>query len=187
MITGRSGAGKSTLLRVLLGQNAPYAGKIDIGGVAPEARSDLAALIAYVPQAPILLAGTVRENLQLGAPNVGEAAMWRALQRADIGEVVEKAGGLDAEINAWGEGFSGGEARRLALARAFVSERPLLLLDEPSEGLDAAAEVIIAQAVRAYVRERPGRLAIVVTHRQALQGIADTCVDLDAEFGAGVY
>ena len=187
VITGRSGAGKSTLLRVLLGQNAPYAGKIDIGGVAPEARSDLAALIAYVPQAPILLAGTVRENLQLGAPNVGEAAMWRALQRADIGEVVEKAGGLDAEINAWGEGFSGGEARRLALARAFVSERPLLLLDEPSEGLDAAAEVIIAQAVRAYVRERPGRLAIVVTHRQALQGIADTCVDLDAEFGAGVY
>lgn len=187
VITGRSGGGKSTLLRVLLGQRAPYAGKVDIGGVAPGARSDLAALIAYAPQASVLLAGTVRENLQLGAPGAGDAAMWRALRRADIDGAVAQAGGLDAEINPLGEGFSGGEARRLALARAFVSERPLLLLDEPSEGLDAAAEAIIADAVRTYVRERPGRLAIVVTHRQALQGIADTCVDLDAGSGAGVY
>jgi ATP-binding cassette subfamily C protein CydC len=187
MITGRSGGGKSTLLRVLLGQRAPYAGTVDIGGVAPEARSDLAALIAYVPQSPILLAGAVRENLQLGAPGAGDAAMWRALQCAGIGGVVEKAGGLDAEVNALGEGFSGGEARRLALARAFVSERPLLLLDEPTEGLDASAETIIADAVRTYVRERPGRLAILVTHRQALKDIANTCVDLDAGFGASVY
>jgi ABC-type transport system involved in cytochrome bd biosynthesis fused ATPase/permease subunit len=137
-------------------------------------------LIAYAPQAAHLLSGTVRENLQLGAPAADDASMWQALRRANIDLAVERAGGLDVEISALGEGFSGGEARRLSLARAFVSARPVLLLDEPSEGLDAASEALVAGAIRSYVDERPERLAIVVTHRQALKGIGDLCVDLDA-------
>ncbi len=180
VITGRSGVGKSTLLRVLLGQRAPHAGEVRIGGELPEARGDLAMLMAYAPQAANLLSGTVRENLQLGAPDADDASMWQALRRANIDAAVEQAGGLDLEISALGEGFSGGESRRLALARAFVSARPVLLLDEPSEGLDAAAEAIVAQSIRAYVREHPERLAIVVTHRPALKSMGDLCVDLDA-------
>lgn len=180
VITGRSGAGKSTLLRVLLGQRAPHAGDVRLGGQLPQARADLAMLIAYAPQAAYLLSGTVRENLQLGAPAADDASMWQALRRANIDLAVERAGGLDVEISALGEGFSGGEARRLSLARAFVSSRPVLLLDEPSEGLDAASEALVAGAIRSYVDERPERLAIVVTHRQALKGIGDLCVDLDA-------
>lgn len=181
VITGRSGAGKSTLLRVLLGQCAPHAGEVRVGGQFPQARADLAMLVGYAPQAAHLLSGTVRENLQLGAPAADDASMWRALERANIDLAVKRAGGLDVEISALGEGFSGGEARRLSLARAFVSARPLLLLDEPSEGLDAATEAFVAGAIRAYVDERPERLAIVVTHRQALKAMGDLCVDLDAE------
>lgn len=180
ILTGRSGAGKSTLLRALLGQLVSHAGDVSIGGVRPHERRDLAALIAYASQSVELLPGTVRENLELGAPNADDGRMWGALREAGLDEVIARAGGLDAEISALGEGFSGGEARRLALARAFISERPLLLLDEPSEGLDAEAEARIASAIRDYVNARPGRLAVVVTHRAALRGIGDTCVDLDA-------
>jgi ABC-type transport system involved in cytochrome bd biosynthesis fused ATPase/permease subunit len=113
--------------------------------------------------------------------------MWGALREAGLDEVIALAGGLDAEISVLGEGFSGGEARRLALARAFISERPMLLLDEPSEGLDAEAEARIASAIRDYVDARPGRLAVVVTHRAALGRIGDTCVDLDAGGTASVH
>ncbi len=187
ILTGQSGAGKSTLLRALLGQLVSHAGDVSIGGVRPHERRDLAALIAYASQSVELLPGTVRENLELGAPNADDGRMWGALREAGLDEVIARAGGLDAEISALGEGFSGGEARRLALARAFISERPLLLLDEPSEGLDAEAEARIASAIRDYVNARPGRLAVVVTHRAALRGIGDTCVDLDAGGTASVH
>ncbi|MCA8887169.1 MAG: ATP-binding cassette domain-containing protein, partial [Hyphomonadaceae bacterium] len=179
VLAGRSGAGKSTLLRTLLGQRTSHAGIVRIGGTAAEHRADLAELIAYAPQNVALLPGTVRENLELGAPAANDARMWEALRRAHVDNVVAHAGGLDAAINALGEGFSGGEARRIGLARAFISGRPLLLLDEPSEGLDAATEANVMRSIRAYIDEAPGRLAIVVTHRPALRTIANVWVDLD--------
>lgn len=179
VLAGRSGAGKSTLLRTLLGQRTSHAGIVRIGGSAAEHRADLAELIAYAPQNVALLPGTVRQNLELGAPDADDARMWEALRRAYVDTVVAHAGGLDAVVSALGEGFSGGEARRIGLARAFISGRPLLLLDEPSEGLDSATEANVMGSIRAYVDEAPGRLAIVVTHRPALKTIADVWVDLD--------
>lgn len=179
VLAGRSGAGKSTLLRTLLGQRTSHAGVVRIGGAEADHQADFAQLIAYAPQHVALLPGTVRENLELGAPGADDARMWEALRRAHVDIVVAQAGGLEAAISALGEGFSGGEARRIGLARAFVSGRPLLLLDEPSEGLDPATEANVARSIRAYVDEAPGRLAIVVTHRPALKAIADIWVDLD--------
>ena len=179
VLAGRSGAGKSTLLRTLLGQRTLHAGVVRIGGAEADHRADLAQLIAYAPQNVALLPGTVRENLELSAPDADDARMWEALRRAYVDTVVAHAGGLDAVVSALGEGFSGGEARRIGLARAFISGRPLLLLDEPSEGLDAATEADVMRSIRAYIDEAPGRLAIVVTHRPALKTIADVWVDLD--------
>ncbi len=187
VITGRSGAGKSTLLRSLLGWRAPHAGAVTIGGAAPAERCDLTALIAYAPQAAELAPGSVRENLRWGAPEANDAGMWTALRRAGVDKVVADAGGLDAEVSALGAGFSGGEARRIGLARAFISERPLLLLDEPSEGLDAETEEAVARSIRAYVDEAPNRLAIIVTHRPALKCIANLCIDLDLGAAAAVH
>lgn len=179
VLTGKSGAGKSTLLRTLLGHRTPHAGVVRVGGAEADHRADSAQLIAYAPQNITLLPGTVRQNLELGAPDADDARMWEALRRAHVEAVVAHAGGLDAVISALGEGFSGGEARRIGFARAFISGRPLLLLDEPSEGLDAATEANVMRSIRAYIDEAPGRLAIVVTHRPALKTIANVWVDLD--------
>ncbi|MCC6789963.1 MAG: ATP-binding cassette domain-containing protein [Hyphomonadaceae bacterium] len=179
VLAGRSGAGKSTLLRTLLGQRTLHAGVVRIGGAEADHRADLAQLIAYAPQNVALLPGTVRENLELSAPDADDARMWEALRRAYVDTVVAHAGGLDAVVSALGEGFSGGEARRIGLARAFISGRPLLLLDEPSEGLDAATEADVMRSIRAYIDEAPGRLAIVVTHRPAFKTISNVWVDLD--------
>lgn len=179
VLSGRSGAGKSTLLKALLGQSPPMQGAVAIGGLVPAARADISQLIAYAPQSIDLLPGYVRTNLGLAAPSASEEEMWAALRLAHVADVVERAGGLGAVIDQSGGGFSGGESRRLALARAFVSKRPVLLLDEPTEGLDSVAEAAIAAAIGAYVRAASDRLALIVTHREGLKVMAHKLIDLD--------
>ncbi|MGE0829473.1 MAG: ATP-binding cassette domain-containing protein, partial [Hyphomonadaceae bacterium] len=180
VLIGRSGAGKSTLLTLLLGQKAPHHGRVLIGGRVPGQRNDLARLIAYAPQSIDLLGGGVRENLSLAAPGASEEAMWAALRLAQIDEAVMRAGGLAAGISAFGDGFSAGESRRLALARAFLSERRILLLDEPTEGLDAETERRVIAAIKAYVAVGGGRLALIVSHRAEIKAIAQIVTDLDS-------
>ncbi len=99
-----------------------------------------------------LLPGTVRDNLSLAAPRAADEEMWAALRLAHIAD---------------------------ALARAFVSQRPILLLDELSEGLDAIAEAAVASAIAVYVGAVPGRLALFVSHRDGLKPVAQKLVDLD--------
>lgn len=177
VLTGSSGAGKSTALAVLLGFVRPTAGRVLIGG---RALSDLdrrqwLARVAWVPQQPALLAGTVGRNVALGAPDAPLSRVRSALGRAGAADL-----DLDRIVEAGTEGLSAGEIRRVALARALLrvdcGGGQLLIMDEPTAGLDADTELAALAGVRAL-----GVGAIVVSHRPAVVASADRVVDLSAD------
>ncbi|MFK4099604.1 thiol reductant ABC exporter subunit CydD [Streptomyces sp. NPDC019531] len=177
-LVGPSGAGKSTLLNVLLGFVRPAEGRVRIGG-ADLAELDLEewrSRIAWVPQRPQLFAGTITENVRLARPDADEAAVRRALRDAGSLEFVDALpGGADTVLGEDGAGLSAGQRQRLALARAFLADRPVLLLDEPTAALDGATEAEVVAAVR---RLAAGRTVLLVVHRPALLGVADRVVRL---------
>lgn len=164
-ILGPSGAGKSTLAALALRVAAPQTGRVTLGGVdvARLASATVHARIAWLGQATTLFEDTIRANLLLGRPGANDEDLWRALEQAGVGEVVRGLPeGLGAWLGAGGAGLSGGQARRLALARALLSQAPVLILDEPATGLDAAAE----RAFLATLNEvAPGRTVILIVHR----------------------
>ncbi|MDA3805720.1 thiol reductant ABC exporter subunit CydD [Clavibacter sp. CT19] len=171
-VTGPSGAGKSSLLAAVLGQ-LPARGVIgwaDGDGDPTALRRPAPAEIAWAGQRPGLVAGTVRENVALGVPDPDDALVRRALSLA-------AADGIDPDLvlGVGGQGLSGGQAQRVAVARAvhraLALDCPLVLLDEPSSALDAAAEERLARGIRALADQ--GRAVVVVTHRPALVDAAD--------------
>ncbi|MFB6805832.1 thiol reductant ABC exporter subunit CydD [Streptomyces sp. NPDC056387] len=179
-LTGPSGAGKSTLLQVLLGFVSPTAGQVRIGGV------DLATLsleqwrerIAWVPQRPHLFAGTIAQNVRLARPDASADAVAGALKDAGAWEFVSTLPhGVDTELGEGGAGLSAGQRQRLALARAFLADRPVLLLDEPTAALDGETEAAVVDAVR---RLAVGRTVLLVVHRPALLAVADRVVPVGA-------
>ncbi|MGW9069102.1 thiol reductant ABC exporter subunit CydD [Streptomyces yangpuensis] len=179
-LTGPSGAGKSTLLQVLLGFVRPTAGRVRIAGV------DLAKLspehwrerIAWVPQRPHLFAGTVAENVRLARPGAGEGEVTAALKDAGAWEFVSALPrGAETLLGEGGVGLSAGQRQRLALARAFLADRPVLLLDEPTAALDGETEAGIVDAVR---RLSAGRTVLLVVHRPALLAVADRVIRMTA-------
>ncbi|MFF2651659.1 thiol reductant ABC exporter subunit CydD [Streptomyces sp. NPDC058045] len=172
-LTGPSGAGKSTLLQVLLGFTAPTSGRVTVDG------TDLAALpretwhrqIAWVPQRPQLYAGTIAENVRLARPEADDTALRTALREAGALDFVDALPeGAATELGEDGAGLSAGQRQRLALARAFLADRPVLLLDEPTAALDGATEADVVDAVRRLAR---GRTVLLVAHRPALLPLAD--------------
>ncbi|MER7400060.1 thiol reductant ABC exporter subunit CydD, partial [Streptomyces sp. NPDC000151] len=180
-LTGPSGAGKTTLLNVLLGFATPAAGRVLIDGV------DLTTLspdswrgrIAWVPQHPYLFAGTVAENVRLARPDADDAAVRTALRDAGaLGFVDALPDGPDTRLGESGAGLSAGQRQRLALARAFLADRPVLLLDEPTANLDGETEESVVDAVR---RLSEGRTVLLVAHRPALLAAADRVVRVDPE------
>lgn len=177
-LVGPSGAGKSSLLNVLLGFVRPSEGRVLVGG-ADLAELDLAewrSRIAWVPQRPHLYAGTIAENVRLARPDADDAAVRRALGDAGALEFVDASPqGVDTVLGEDGAGLSAGQRQRLALARAFLADRPVLLLDEPTAALDGATEAEVVQAVR---RLAVGRTVLLVVHRPALLGVADRVVRL---------
>ncbi|MGW1303793.1 thiol reductant ABC exporter subunit CydD [Streptomyces sp. NPDC002514] len=178
-LVGPSGAGKSTLLNVVLGFARPVGGRVRIGGtdladIDPE---QWRARIAWVPQRPHLYAGTIAENVRLARPDADDAAVRRALRDAGALEFVDALpDGAATALGEDGAGLSAGQRQRLALARAFLADRPLLLLDEPTAALDGATEAEVVAAVR---RLAVGRTVLLVVHRPALLGVADRVVRLE--------
>ncbi|MEJ2866130.1 thiol reductant ABC exporter subunit CydD [Actinomycetospora sp. OC33-EN08] len=172
-VAGPSGAGKTTLLDVLRGVRRPDGGAVEVGGVdlADVDPASWAGRIAWVPQRPVLLAGTVADNLRLAAPHADDAELAAAAAAAaldvDLGTVVGDGGA----------GLSTGQRRRVALARALVADRPLLLLDEPTEGVDGDAEDAILAALPAVLA---GRSAVVVSHRDTVLARCDRVLTLPA-------
>ncbi|PWI42608.1 thiol reductant ABC exporter subunit CydD [Streptomyces sp. ICBB 8177] len=175
-LVGPSGAGKTTLLAALLGFARPASGRIRIGS------TDLTSLdpdswrarIAWVPQHPYLFAGSVAENVRLARPDASDDEVRQALRDADaLAFVNSLPRGTDTRLGEGGAGLSAGQRQRLALARAFLADRPLLLLDEPTAGLDGETEASVVEAVRRLAR---GRTVILVVHRPALLAVADRVV-----------
>jgi ATP-binding cassette subfamily C protein CydC len=164
-ILGPSGAGKSTIAALLLKLVAPEAGQIRLGG------ADLAALpseavrhrIAYLSQTTHLFADTIRHNLRLGDPTADDARLWAALEMVQMEEAVRALPeGLDTWLGEGGQTLSGGQGRRLALARTLLSDAPILVLDEPCAGLDVATEMEFMRTLNAAVT---GRTVLLILHR----------------------
>ncbi|MEV8392675.1 MULTISPECIES: thiol reductant ABC exporter subunit CydD [unclassified Streptomyces] len=177
-LVGPSGIGKTTLLNVVLGFAAPDEGRVRVDG------RDLASLdverwrerIAWVPQRPYLFAGTIAENVRLARPDADDTAVRDALRDAGAYDFVAALPeGPDTVLGEDGAGLSAGQRQRLALARAFLADRPLLLLDEPTAALDGETEAGIVEAVR---RLAVGRTVLLVVHRPALLAVADRVVTL---------
>ncbi|MGW0737411.1 thiol reductant ABC exporter subunit CydD [Streptomyces sp. NPDC002851] len=183
-LVGPSGAGKSTLLSALLGFVRPDEGRVRVGGtdlatVSPEAWHER---VAWVPQRPHLYAGTIAENVRLARPEASDDAVRAAMRDAGaLDFVAALPDGLATRLGEDGAGLSAGQRQRLALARAFLADRPVLLLDEPTASLDGATEAEIVEAVR---RLAVGRTVLLVVHRPALLAVADRVVRLGVD-GAG--
>jgi ATP-binding cassette, subfamily B, bacterial MsbA len=179
-LVGASGAGKSTAFAALLGFVEPTSGVIfwdeeDVRTLRPSA---LRAQIAWVAQEPVLFSGTVRDAVLLGRPSASDTEVWEALRLAHAeGFVRSFPRGLEEEVGERGARLSGGQRQRLAIARAFLRQPSLLLLDEPSSALDAASEA----EVRAGLRDlMVGRTTLVIAHRLSTVRHADVLYVLEA-------
>jgi ATP-binding cassette subfamily C protein CydD len=179
VITGPSGAGKSSLLALLLRFIEPDAGTIRAGG------SDLSAIaadrwraqIAWVPQHPYLFAGSAADNIALGHPGASLDAIRRAARLAGAAEFIEALpGGYHAALGERALRLSAGQRQKIALARAFLRDAPLVLLDEPAAHLDPASA---RQLVRAIATALAGRTVLVVSHGRNWAGGADRVIRLD--------
>lgn len=173
---GPSGAGKSTLFNVLLGHVPATTGSIKIGAQAHQAGPPPAGLFAWVGQRAHLFHGTVEDNLRLARPTATLEEMQAAADLAQAAGFIEALPkGYAQPLGEGGKGLSGGQIQRLALARAFLSQAPILLLDEPTAHLDRENEALIIDALKAA----KGRYTILIaTHSEAVAGLADQVIPL---------
>ncbi|GAA0399584.1 thiol reductant ABC exporter subunit CydD [Brevundimonas terrae] len=168
-LIGASGTGKSSLIHLLLGLSPLSGGQILIDGEPLASGEDLSASIAYAGQAPMVIPGTLEDNIRIALPQASTRQIMEAAAKAGL------RGDLARNIDERGGGLSGGERRRLGLARAFLKPAPILLLDEPTAHLDAASE----QALLAIIKQASeGRTTLIATHSDAVAALADTVVEL---------
>jgi ATP-binding cassette subfamily C protein CydC len=183
---GPSGAGKTTLIERLIGLRdvAPgeaRLGEVDASEIAP---ADRRGLFAYAAQDVRLLDASVRDNLRMAGP-VDDAAIWAALEDAGLADRIRTApAALDTRIGPNGERLSGGERRRLCLARALLRDAPWLVLDEPTEGLDAVTEARVLTALDRRLSAR-GQGLILVSHRAPPLALCDRLYRIDGLTQAG--
>lgn len=166
VVTGASGVGKTTLLELVAGLRRPSAGTV----LAPAAH--------LVAQRPVLVAGSVADNLRLGPDRAaGDDELWAALDRVGLADVVARLPErLTTRLGDEGFGLSAGQRARLALARALLTSRPVLLLDEPTAHMDAEAAALVHATIRDLARER---IVIAASHEPGLVALADRRLDLD--------
>uniref|UniRef100_UPI00143B8495 ATP-binding cassette domain-containing protein n=1 Tax=Caulobacter sp. SSI4214 TaxID=2575739 RepID=UPI00143B8495 len=149
-------------------------------GLRGQASSAPRSAFAWLPQDAALIAGSVRDNLRLAAPKATDEALWAVLEDACLAERVRAAPeGLNAWLGDDGERLSGGERRRLALARAYLRDAPWLLLDEPTEGLDPTTEAQVVERLRRRL-DQTGQGLLLVSHRPAPAAICATRITLGA-------
>ncbi len=178
-LIGPSGAGKSTVAHLLLRFIDPQQGILRINATLLSELSleGWRAGIAWVPQQPYLFHGSLADNLRVARPQAGIAELQRALEQAHLAEFVTGLPrGLDTQIGEGGARLSGGQAQRLALARAFLRDAPLLILDEPTAHLDLEQEALLQESTR---RLLAGRTALVIAHRLSTALRADRVAILE--------
>ena len=177
-ITGPSGCGKSTLLAVLEGFLAPTTGSINVGVVDVREldRDAWLANLAVMQQDPVLLGPTIGDDIRLGRPDVPLAAVIQALRSVGL-DADELVLGAATPVGDVRSDVSAGQRRRISLARVLLSPAPIILLDEPTAGLDEAGETIAIEVIRRLAQT--GSVVIVVAHRPALIAAADTVIALE--------
>jgi ATP-binding cassette subfamily C protein CydD len=175
VIAGASGVGKTTLLALIAGVRRPTGGAVHwvtAAGVSPPHLGGC----AWIGQQTVLLPGSISDNVRIGRPAASRAEVDRAVVAAGLADVAARLpDGLGTPVGEGGWGLSTGEARRIAIARAFLSDAELWVLDEPTAHLDAAAEARVIDALHAATR---GRTVIAATHSAALARSADTVLSL---------
>lgn len=184
LLTGASGSGKSTVIDLTLGFLAPQSGHITINGaniesLVPAARTSM---IGWIGQKPVIFAGTIEENIRFANPTASADAVKAAVRKAHLETMIEALPqGLQTPLGEAGFGVSGGQAQRIAIARAFLKDAPLLLLDEPTSHLDPAIEGDVLESIKHLA---VGRTVILATHSTQAMDFAKTIgakrIDLDA-------
>lgn len=177
-VLGHTGAGKSTLLRLMLGLIDPAQGSAVIYNAEREERLSARTRcnVGYVPQGNSLMSGTVRSNLLLGNPSATDEQMWKALHTAVADFVRELPLGLDTPCSEAGMGLSEGQAQRIAIARALLREKSVILMDEPTAALDVATEALLLERLSQYANHRT---MIIVTHHPSAAELCDAVVRVD--------
>jgi ATP-binding cassette, subfamily B, multidrug efflux pump len=177
-VVGPPGSGKSTLLSLIPRLYDVTRGRVTIDGhdVRDLALSDLRRHIAYVPQEPFMFAGTVRDNILFGCPQACGAAFDRAVADAGLtSTLAHLPAGADTLVGEKGVMLSGGQKQRIALARAFLLDTPILLLDDPISQVDTATAAVIVAAIR---RMAGGKSIVVASHRLAAVRFAHTIISM---------
>ena len=182
VLTGSSGAGKSLLVEILL-RFRDYEGSVTVGGVEIRnlPKATLISMIAALPQRPHLFNGTIRENIMLGNASAAEEQLNQSLRDSCLESWVSGLPlGLETQVGINGSAVSGGEARRIALARALLKQAPILLLDEPTEGLDAATERDLVSRLTKRFRGTGRTSLLIISHRPACLTLGDSVVRLES-------
>ncbi|RRJ86846.1 ABC transporter ATP-binding protein [Gulosibacter macacae] len=178
-LVGPSGAGKSTTLALIERFYDPTSGSISLGGVDLRSisRAQLRAQLGYVQQNAPTLAGTIRDNLQLGRPDASDDECVEVLRAVNLGSVLDRSTqGLDAEVGEAGVRLSGGEQQRLAIARTLLAAPPVLLLDESTSALDGRNEALMRESIE---RVAQGRSMVMIAHRLSTVIDADEIVVME--------
>ncbi|MGC9271020.1 thiol reductant ABC exporter subunit CydD [Acidiphilium sp.] len=180
MLVGPSGAGKSTIIELLLGFVQPQSGRITVNGAPLDSLvpAALARLTAIIGQKPFLFAGTIEDNIRLGRPEASDAELRDAIRLAHVADFTDTLPlGLATRIGDGGYGLSGGQAQRIAIARAFLKDAKLLLLDEPTAQLDPATERDVLDSLK---RLAIGRTVILASHAAFAHEFTGRKLDLGA-------
>ena len=178
-IIGRIGSGKTTLAKLLVALYQPQTGSILVDGTDIRAIDpvDLRRAVGYLPQNIALFAGSVRDNLLVGAPGADDAAILRAASIAGLIDIVNRhPKGFDMPVGERGEALSGGQRQTVALARALITDPPILVLDEPTHAMDHTSEERFKTQMQS---ELAGKTILIVTHRESLLSVINTLVVMD--------
>ncbi|PAV26428.1 thiol reductant ABC exporter subunit CydD [Tamilnaduibacter salinus] len=173
VLTGASGAGKSSLLHLIAGFRQPDAGEVRVFGNPPGTQP-----FGWLGQHPYLMQGSWADNLRLVCPKASDDDIEAALTRAGLGALVaERPAGIHSPLSETGVGLSGGQARRLALARTFLADYPLVLLDEPTAALDRETEVLVLDAIQRLIDGR--RTIIIASHHPEVLTLASRVLAIE--------
>lgn len=180
---GPSGGGKTTTLRLLLGLLQPQEGSLTVrladGSIEIPLSDSTRRLCSYVPQGNCVFSGTIRENLTVGAPDVTDEQIRRALEMADAWEFVSaQSEGVDTVLGERGVNLSEGQLQRLSIARALLREAPILIMDEATSALDIPTESRVLQAI---MKSDPHRVCLMTTHRTSMLAYADRIIQVDGD------
>ncbi|MEB3198832.1 MAG: type I secretion system permease/ATPase [Candidatus Sericytochromatia bacterium] len=179
-ILGRVGSGKSTLLKLLIGLFAPSQGSLRLDGVDLRQidPAQLRAQVAYVPQAPVLFSGTVRENIAIARPEASDAEVLKAAGIAGADAFIRRHPlGYDMPLGERGEGLSTGQRQAIAIAQALIKQAEVWLMDEPTSAMDDRTELEFCQALEPHLL---GKTLVLVTHKPSMLELVDRLVIIDA-------